>query len=102
MPLEYSSYWEHVNIVTVLVAAISGLQSGAIYAFAEHLGTRYFHSLVMSSMFFMGIIAVSWLVAIEWEEWVGIWLLWALFSLGNTIGYRLRSRYEIYRRLKKR
>jgi hypothetical protein len=94
---------EHITPLHVFLAAVAGLQAGAIYAFASHLGTRLFHSTVMSSMFFLPLLVATALVQNRtWIVWLGLWGLWTVFSVGNAVGYRLRTRYEAHRRLKKR
>jgi hypothetical protein len=94
---------EHITLVHVVVALLAGLQAGGIYAYANHLGTRMFHSVVMSSMFFLPLLFTTMATQERpWSVWLALWGLWTVFSLGNVAGYRLRTWYEIRRRLNKR
>jgi hypothetical protein len=84
--------WEHVTLLEILIAALAGLQAGAFYAWSQRLGTHFFHSALLSANFFTAIIVASAIVnKEEWEEWVGIWVLWLTFQLGVTSGYKLRK-----------
>ena len=92
--VDVASFWTHVTLLEVLVAAFAGLQAGAFYAWSQRLGTHFFHSAILSANFFTAIIISSALVdRTEWEEWVGVWLLWLIFQLGVTSGYKIRKRW---------
>lgn len=91
--IDFSQLWTHVSLLELLIAALAGLQAGAFYAYSQRLGTHFFHSFTLSANFFSAVIVSSALVDREnWENWVGVWLLWLVFQAGVDLGYRIRVR----------
>lgn len=84
-----------VGPIELAVALLVGIQAGATYAWHQRLGTRLYHTVVLSGMFFIAmLIARGTLGSENWESWLGLWLLYVVFAIGIDGGYRGRSRVE--------
>lgn len=96
---ELEQFFALLGPTELIASFLIGGQAGAFYAYQQKLGTRAYHTIVMSGMFFMTLAIVRMLAGEElWVHWLSAWLLSALFAIGNVVGYSVRDDIESRRR----